>query len=84
VAGLASSSNAHVDSDLVFDAREAAGKKVSPCLSVQEVRYIVGQLLHEELQTNTLTHLCDRATRLNRRKQAARFYHWKNTNAYHR
>ena len=50
---------------------------MSPCLSVQEVRYIVGQLLHEELQTNTLTHLCDRATRLNRRKQAARFYHWK-------
>ena len=51
---------------------------MSPCLSLQEVRYIVGQLLHEELQTNTLTHLCDQATRLNRRKQAARFYHWKN------
>ena len=41
------------------------------------MRYIIGQLLHEELQTNTLAHLCDRATRLNRRKQGARFYHWK-------
>jgi hypothetical protein len=41
------------------------------------VRQIIGQLLHEELQTNTLVHLCERATRLNRRKQAARFYHWK-------
>jgi hypothetical protein len=41
------------------------------------VRQIVGQLLHEELQTNTLVHLCRNATRLNRRKQAARFYHWK-------
>jgi hypothetical protein len=41
------------------------------------VRYIIGQLLHEELQANTLAHLCKRATRLNRRKQAAYFYHWK-------
>jgi len=41
------------------------------------VRYIIGQLLHEKLQPKTLAHLCDRATRLNRRKQAARFYHWK-------
>jgi len=46
-------------------------------LSVQELRFIIGQLLHEELQSNTLAHLCDQATRLNRRKQAARFYHWK-------
>jgi hypothetical protein len=44
------------------------------------VRYIIGQLLHEELQTNTLAHLCAQATRLNRRKQAARFYHWKTHN----
>jgi hypothetical protein len=43
---------------------EAEVKKVSPCLSLQEVRYIVGRPLHEELQTNTLLHLCDRATRL--------------------
>jgi hypothetical protein len=41
------------------------------------VRQIIGQLLHEELQSNTLAHLCAQATRLNRRKQAARFYHWK-------
>jgi hypothetical protein len=34
-------------------------------------------LLHEELQANTLQHLCACATRLNRRKQTARFYHWK-------
>ena len=50
---------------------------MAPCLSVQEVRYIIGQLLHEELQTNTLAHLCNQVTRLNRRKQAAYFYHWK-------
>jgi hypothetical protein len=34
-------------------------------------------LLYEELQSNTLAHLCARTTRLNRRKQAARFYYWK-------
>jgi len=34
-------------------------------------------LLHDELQTNTLKHLCDRATRLNRRKEQARFFYWK-------
>ena len=50
---------------------------MSPCLSLQEARYIIGQLLHEELQSNTLADLCKRATRLNRRKQAARFYYWK-------
>ncbi len=50
---------------------------MAPCLSLPETRQIIGQLLHEELQTNTLQHLCDHATRLNRRKQAARFYHWK-------
>jgi hypothetical protein len=44
------------------------------------VRQIIGQLLHEELQSNTLAHLCAQATRLNRRKQAARFYHWKKRN----
>jgi hypothetical protein len=41
------------------------------------VRWILGQLLHEELPTNTLRHLCHRATRLNRRKQEAHFDHWK-------
>jgi hypothetical protein len=41
------------------------------------LREIIGQLLHEELQNNTLAHLCDRATRLNRRREAARFYFWK-------
>jgi hypothetical protein len=41
------------------------------------LRTIIGQLLHEELQSNTVAHLCDRATRLNRRKQAAYFYYWK-------
>jgi len=34
-------------------------------------------MLHEELQSNTLKHLCDRATRLNRRKEQARFFYWK-------
>lgn len=53
------------------------GKKSSPCLSVQDVRTIIGQLLHEELQSNTLKHLCDRATRLNRRRETARLYSWK-------
>ena len=53
------------------------GEKAAPCLSVQELRTIIGELLHEELQSNTLSRLCDRATRLNRRKQAARFYCWK-------
>jgi hypothetical protein len=54
------------------------GTPSSPlCLSVQEVRYIVGQLLHEELQANTLRHLCDHATRLNRRKQTAYLCRWK-------
>jgi hypothetical protein len=46
-------------------------------LSVQELRTIIGQLLHEELQSNTAAHLCKRATRLNRRKQTAYFYYWK-------
>ena len=27
---------------------------MAPCLSLQEVRHVIGQLLHEELQTNTL------------------------------
>jgi hypothetical protein len=44
---------------------------------VQELRWIIGQLLYEELQTNSLAHLCDCATRLNRRKEQARFYCWK-------
>jgi hypothetical protein len=44
---------------------------------LQELRWIIGQLLHEELQSNTLKHLCDRATRLNRRKEQARFFYWK-------
>ena len=30
------------------------GEKAAPCLSLQELRWIIGQLLHEELQTNTL------------------------------
>jgi hypothetical protein len=38
---------------------------------------MIGQLLHEELQSNTINHLCRRATRLNRRKQTAYFYAWK-------
>ena len=38
---------------------------------------MIGQLLHDELQTNTVKHLCDRATRLNRRKEQARFFYWK-------
>jgi hypothetical protein len=74
VARLASSSD-HLDRNLVFDAREAAGKKAAPCLSVKEVRRSVRQLLHEELQSNALRHLCDCAMRLKRRKQAAGFYH---------
>jgi hypothetical protein len=44
------------------------------------VRQIIGQLLHERLQSNTLAHLCAHATRLNRRKASARFYHWKKRN----
>jgi hypothetical protein len=44
------------------------------------LRTIIGQLLHEELQSNTLRHLCARATRLNRRKEAARLYYWKKRN----
>jgi len=65
---------------LVPDARELAGKKKSaPCLSVQEVRWIIGQLLQEELQTNTLDHLCKRAIRLNRRKEQSPFYYRKKT-----
>jgi hypothetical protein len=47
---------------------------------VQELRWIIGQLLHEELQSNTLKHLYDRATRLNRRKEQARFFSWKKRN----
>jgi DNA gyrase inhibitor GyrI len=47
---------------------------------VQELRWIIGQLLHEELQSNTVAHLCERATRLNRRKEHARFFHWKKRN----
>jgi hypothetical protein len=47
---------------------------------LQELRWIIGQLLHEELQSNTLTHLCDNATRLNRRKEQARFYAWRKRN----
>jgi hypothetical protein len=38
---------------------------------------MIGQMLHEELQTNTVAHLCKRATRLNRRKEQTRFYCWK-------
>jgi hypothetical protein len=41
------------------------------------LRFIIGQLLHEELQSNTLAHLCAGATRLNRRRQAVHFYYWK-------
>jgi hypothetical protein len=37
-------------------------------------------LLHEELQSNTLKHLCERATRLNRRREQARFFYWKKRN----
>jgi hypothetical protein len=47
---------------------------------VQELRWIIGQLLHEELQSNTVKHLCARATRLNRRKEQTRFYYWKRRN----
>lgn len=53
---------------------------MAPCLSVPQLRWLIGQLLHEELQTNSLDHLCDHATRINRRKQAARFYKWKKRN----
>jgi len=56
------------------------GKTSAPCLSVPEVRWIIGQLLHEELQSNTVKELCRRATRLNRRKEQARFYYWKTRN----
>ena len=53
------------------------GEQSAPCLSVPEVRIILGRLLHEKLQNNNLDDLCCHASRLNRRKQQARFYHWK-------
>ena len=57
--------------------RSGGAKKKAPCLSLQELRWMIGQLLHDELQKNTVKDLCDRATRLNRRREQTRFYYWK-------
>ena len=38
---------------------------------------MIGRMLHEALQRDDLSTLCREATRINQRKEQARFYHWK-------
>ena len=53
------------------------GEKAAPCLSVQEVRRIIGQLLHEELQRTRLTTFAIEQRGSTVARKQARFFYWK-------
>jgi len=55
-------------------------EKWAACLSVGQLRWLIGQLLEEQLRRQTQEYICRQIRGVNRRKQAARFYHWKKRN----
>ena len=53
---------------------------MSANLTVPQVRRVLAQLLHNRLQQDNLDHLCHVENKITRRKESARFYHWKTLN----